>query len=97
MGSFINALEECGADRIGVEEGSTVMVNVVSQPEIQSKLWIEIRNVVGSDQQIQQEEHLSWNRFAVALCSTESIHRRPVLHRIGPPSPCAPQNRPSSP
>jgi hypothetical protein len=49
MGSFINALEECGADRIGVEEGSTVMVNVVSQPEIQSKLWIEIRNVVGSD------------------------------------------------
>jgi hypothetical protein len=68
MGSFINALEECGADRIGVEEGSTVMVNVVSQPEIQSKLWIEIRNVVGSDQQIQQEDHLSWNRSAVALC-----------------------------
>jgi hypothetical protein len=97
MGSFISALEECGADRIGVEEGSTVMVNVISQPEIQSKLWIEIRNVVGSDQQIQQEDHLSWNRSVVALCSTESVRRRPVLRGISPPSPCAPQNHPSSP
>jgi hypothetical protein len=48
MGSFISALGECGADQISVEEGSAVMVNVVSQPEIQSKLQIEVQNVVGS-------------------------------------------------
>jgi hypothetical protein len=50
VGSFISALKECGADRSGVEEGSAVMVNVPSQPKIQKKLRIEIRNVVSSDQ-----------------------------------------------
>jgi hypothetical protein len=38
-----------------------------------------------------------WNRATVALCSTELGRRHPVLHRIGPPSPCAPQNRPPPP
>jgi hypothetical protein len=52
VGSFISALGECGADRISVEEGSAVMANVVSQPEIQSKLRIEIQNMVGSIQLI---------------------------------------------
>jgi hypothetical protein len=51
-GSFISAHEECDADWIGAEEGSVVMANVVSLPEIQSMLRIEILNIIGSDQQI---------------------------------------------
>jgi hypothetical protein len=81
-GSFISAREECDADRIGAEEGSVVMANVVSLPEIKSMLRIEILNIIGSDQQIRQGDHLSRNWAAVALRSTESVHRHPALHII---------------
>jgi hypothetical protein len=70
VGSFISSHEECDADWIGAEEGSMVMANVISLPEIQSMLRIEILNIIGSDQQIQQGDHLSRNWAAVALRST---------------------------